>query len=342
MQLTIECPNYSLKNSFSPSFISSLYEELTPNIWIKIAGHLGGKLKIEQRKKTLIVTTTAEIAKNELEQLMILETGLWCQDFEREVGSLPSRVRGAVEALADRYPGVRLPIAPRDFNYLLITTLLSKRANYNIVRRWCKKIWRIFDGDLDKMASRGCLEKLRRISSSYQLADASKSLRDLLRILKKPEKVRKEITSRFGSPRKPISEYILGLPPEVARMVLLSAWGMGPKVVDSLILSTFKAPDFIPCDTHLKRLAIKLVLVNDFVMPEKSFCKKFVCSPESTWGLKPCPNSQCLRANLRFLGSLGGWIQTLVYLHGREYCRPIEPKCGECPIKDFCTKNVIS
>jgi len=33
-------------------------------------------------------------------------------------------------------------------------------------------------------------------------------------------------------------------------------------------------------------------------------------------------------------------INTLLVTHGQNVCKPINPKCGECPIKDFCNKII--
>jgi hypothetical protein len=48
LELILDCGNYSLRNSFASSFISSLYESLGPDAWVKVAGNLGGRLKLEQ------------------------------------------------------------------------------------------------------------------------------------------------------------------------------------------------------------------------------------------------------------------------------------------------------
>jgi len=338
LELIIDCGDYSLKNSLTPSFISSLYESIGPDAWIKVAGRLGGKLKIEQRGRRLIITSTAEISRDELERLALFESGLWREEFERGISRLPPSFRDAVEALAKTYPGVRIPIAPWDFDYILVAVLLSKRANYKIVRRWCRKLWKAFGDNLHNLSSAGS-SILRRITRSYQLEDAARSLRDLMRLMKEPRRIHSEIIRRFGAPREPLSEYLLSLPPEIARIILLSAWGIGPKVADSTILSTFKATDFIPCDVHLRIFVERLSLVEDFKMPEKALCRRFLCGDEGAWGLAPCSSRRCLRAILRPLGDLGGWIQTLIYLHGKEYCRSVKPRCGECPLRKLCSSS---
>lgn len=338
LEIVIDCGDYSLKNSLTPSFVSSLYESMRPDTWIKVAGRLGGMLKIEQRGRQLIISSTAEVSKNELEQLALLETGLWHDEFERELRKLPPSFRSVAEILAEAYPGVRVPIAPWDFDYIITAVLLSKRANYTMVRRWCRRLWEIFGDNLHNFPSAKS-STLRKITRSYQLKNATRSLKDLIRVVEEPERVNPEIIKRFGIPWKPISEYILNLPPEIARLILLSAWGIGPKVADSTILSTFRAPHFIPCDIHLRIFVERLSLVEDLRMPEKAYCRKFLCGNESAWGLSPCSSDKCLRAILRSLGECGGWIQTLIYLHGKEYCRSMKPRCSECPLKKSCPSS---
>jgi len=160
-----------------------------------------------------------------------------------------------------------------------------------------------------------------------------------MRIVEEPRRVREEIIERFGAPHEPLSSYILGMPPEVARLIFLSAWGIGPKVADSTILSTFKAPHFIPCDVHLRKFITRLSLAEDFKMPEKSLCRRFLCNSEPALGLDPCPSRRCLRAILRPLGELGGWMQTLIYLHGKECCRSMKPRCDKCSLRRLCASS---
>ena len=33
-------------------------------------------------------------------------------------------------------------------------------------------------------------------------------------------------------------------------------------------------------------------------------------------------------------------INTLLVTHGQNVCKPIKPNCNECPIKDYCNKNI--
>lgn len=306
MRLEIEVEDYNLNNTMLPSFVSSLYVNLSGNRWRKIAGFLSGKLELMQRERVLEVRCTAEISRKSLLEYITLETGLWHEAFEYQINKLPSGVRIKAEALSKLYPGVRLPVAARDFDYLLIAIALSKRASYyRFVLPWCRVIFECYGADLNKIANLSESE-LRGIGSSYQLFELQKTLQSYIKI---------------------DSSALLKLSPEAARMKLMSCYGLGPKTVDSLILSTYRAPHFIPCDVHLKNVFGRLGLIDlkKSKMPVKSFCKRYPC--------EACPRAKvCIRGKLGFLGELGGWMQTLAYLHGKRYCHANAPKCRACQL----------
>jgi len=158
----------------------------------------------------------------------------------------------------------------------------------------------------------------------------------------------KDIIEYFGKPVDSIESYLLSLPPELARIALThGCWGLGPKIADSIILSTFKATHFIPCDIHLRTVLSRLGLIEkSFIkMPEKSLCSKFLCDSalSKKFNIKLCPrakNESCIRKKLSHLKELGGWFQTLIYLHGKNYCKTLKPRCALCPIKEFCIKAI--
>jgi endonuclease III len=348
LKLEIEVENFNLNNTFLPSFISSLYEKISENEWIKIAGHLGGKLRLKQSKPNLIEVFCKEnLMKPALERRVILETGLWNEPFENKIHSLPSSIRPQIEALSNIYNGVRLPIAPLDIDYLLIAIILSKRADYEkFVLKWCKKIWEKFNGRIDEIINTK-YEELKEIGTSYQIKQLKKTLKSFYDLSQDIKRIPKIIIERIGLPYTPTQELILFLPPELARITLnYGVWGMGPKTIDSFILSIHKAIHFIPCDTHLKIVSERLGLIenNETIMPIKNYCAKYACTLKASknYNLQLCPlakNNKCIRSKLSYLDKLGGWFQTLAYLHGRKYCKIKNPKCNECPIKNICKKR---
>jgi len=338
MEVEIEAEGFDLDLTLSPSFVSSLYRRAGPGHWVKIAGSLGGDLELEQQGEILRARSGAPLGDEELMGIAELETGLWHGPYEEGLRSLPESARPILEALGGVYAGLRLPIAPSDFDWILIAVALSKRADYEKrVLAWCRGIWGKYGADIRRISS-APLSELKRISPSPQVLGLKRTLRSLLGL---GERLPRGIIERFGAPRGPIGPYLLGLPPELARIALISGcWGIGPKTADSIILSTFKAPRFIPCDSHLRAVAARLGLVDRSPgMPRGDLCSRFICDPDPQvrYGIGSCPRARsCIRGRLAWLGDLGGWFQTIAYLHGKSYCRSRGPKCPECPIRRVC------
>jgi len=322
VSLRLEVEHYDLQTSLEPSFVSSLYENLEQGSWIKFAGSLRG-IRIKQRGRILDVEYHGALERSELEKAVVLETGLWHEAFEEKISGAPRSFRPVLENLSSEYPGVRIPIAPHDFGHLFFAVLLSKRVDYRLVKKWSAAIWSKVGGDLERIVKIG-VEMLEKITRSYH--DAVKSVRSVIDL--------------FGDLNKFCQEAITK-PPEAARIMLLRIWGVGPKIADSIILSTFKASYFAPCDTHLVKLVKALDLARGFKLPKPDSCIKFACSKDPIAGLRPCPQYHvCLRGILSSsLGELAGWFQTLAYLHGRRYCRRIKPRCESCPLKSLCSAH---
>jgi endonuclease III len=297
-----------------------MYNRKKPNVWIKITGTLGCSLKFKQTKPDLLIIEWAgKTERNSVKYITELETGLWHAPFEHFVDNLP--FSDVMVKVAEQYPGVRIPIAPHDFNYIVIAVALSKRTSYErFVLNWCKKIWECYDGDLKAIAD-SSIEELKKIGSSYQILQLRKIVANLLQV-------------KFGE--------LLGLNPNITRLYLLSLCKLlGPKAVDSLILSTFRAPYFIPCDVHLFIVSSRLGLIDPEIttLPQKNFCIKYVCTKSISERVKvlPCPKAgSCLRAKLLWLGEIGGWFQTISYIHGSKICRTRKPLCNECGLKQVC------
>lgn len=343
MKISLEVEGFSLDNTLRPSFISSLYQRVEPLRWVKIAGYLGGQLELRQSRPGLLeVRCEARLTEKALRRRVLFEAGLWRGPYEELIKGLPEAMKPQVEALARVYPGVRVPIAPLDFTYILVAVGLSKRADYDrSVLGWCHGVWERFDGDIYEIASCSA-DKLREVGTSYQILQLPDIVRSFIEL---PKNLPERVSELFGVPHVPAEEFILLLSPELARLSLIhGCWGLGPKMADSIVLSTFKATHFIPCDVHLRSVAqrLNLVDVEGAKMPSKRLCSLYVCDEETSrqFDIPLCPLSKsggCIRARFAPLGLLGGWLQTLTYLHGRAYCRTLAPRCGECPLKRVCS-----
>lgn len=318
LKITVDEP-FNLDLTMTPSFISSMYVGGFGRAWVKVAGVLGGLLKLKQERPSVLVVKCGVENANFVTEVVKLEAGLWHKPFERSLEGFP--FRDILGRLAEAYPGVRIPVAPHDFNCLLIAVALSRRTSYGkFVLKWCRRLWKLYGCDLEAI-SKLSLDEFRAVGSSYQVLQL------------------KEILSSFKSANM---GDLFRLNPYVVRQKLLASIKLlGPKAVDSLILSTFKAPDFIPCDTHLYIVASRLGLVQpkDTLMPQKSLCIKYACTMavSNIIGAPLCTKSEeCLRAKLSWLKEVGGWFQTIAYIHGSRICRKQKPLCSECGIKGVC------
>jgi len=345
MKLEIEVEHFSLDNTFTPSFVSSLYQKVEAGHWVKVAGHLGTQLELRQSQPTVLtVQCKAGLTEAALRRRIMLETGLWQGPYEKMLETLPKNIQPKIEALAKLYSGVRLPIVPLDFPYMLVATALSQRVGYEpLVVVWCRRIWEKYNGRIDQIAELRPRE-LREIGTSYQVLRLPKILKSFIELSKNIERLPKQVLDWIGPPEVPTEEFIQMLPPELARLTLIrGCWGLGPKIVDSLLLSTSKATHFIPCDTHLYSVTKRLGLdnVEEARMPQKTLCSRFLCDKENSkkYKIALCPQAEsCLKVRLSPLAKLGGWVQTLTYLHGKFYCRTINPKCETCPLKAVCER----
>ncbi len=326
IRLTIPADNYDLQRTFEPSFVSSMYEKVHSRKWIKITGTFKG-MTLEQNRSEVVVTFPSHVSEKALREIAIAESGLWHEAFEDQLSSVSRKFRNILEALAEAYPGVRIPVALHDLGRILISVLLSKRANYDMVRAWCKKIWSRYE-DLEGLlkAPRAEIEEIGR---SYQIFEAVESLKNLIK-------------NHGDGDLQSFLRELSSKPPELARITLLSGKGIGPKIADSIILSAYKAPYVAPCDVHLEKFVRRTRIVEEFSMPVKALCQKYVCTRDASekYGLPICPRRErCLRAILTSsLRDLAGWFQTLTYLHGRKFCKTANPNCRQCPLRVICRR----
>ena len=97
---------------------------------------------------------------------------------------------------------------------------------------------------------------------------------------------------------------------------LISLPGVGPKVANCVLVYAFKEPA-IPVDTHVHRISNRIGWVKTKTPEEtEKFLKLFF--PIEAWN------------DLN-------WV---LVLFGKQICKPIGPKCTECPVTETCPKLI--
>lgn len=112
----------------------------------------------------------------------------------------------------------------------------------------------------------------------------------------------KELTEKYNSK----------VPDEIEELIKFK--GVGRKTANLVLSEGFNKPA-ICVDVHVHRITNRLGYVKTKTPEETEFA---------------------LREKL----PVKHWIpiNSLLVTHGQNVCKPINPKCGECPIKDFCNK----
>lgn len=103
---------------------------------------------------------------------------------------------------------------------------------------------------------------------------------------------------------------------EDSRKWLMNIPGVGPKTADVLLAFSFKKL-ILPVDTHIKRIARRL-------------------------GITSSNSYDAVRSKLEELippeDRLFAHIALIMF--GREYCRAINPRCKDCPIRENCPSKI--
>ncbi|MEM2213987.1 MAG: hypothetical protein QXD66_04870 [Candidatus Nezhaarchaeales archaeon] len=303
--------DYNLELTLKPSFVSSLYSR-EGTYWIKRVGLYAESLSLKQEDEVLEAYVKRG-ASDEVHEVILCESGLWDEKPSSRISKLSGAIREEVKALSELFPGVRLSIAPHDFNCILIAVILSKRTSYEVfVRRWVKKLWEKWHCNLEVIANLRPGE-IKIIGTSYQLTDLVKVLRSYVKLRLQKNEL------------------------ENIRRALMLCWGVGPKIADAVLLFTTKSPYIVPCDVHLQRVSKRLGWIDYNVrLPAKTLCLAYYCDE--------CINKYgpCLREVIKSLfPGFGGWIQTLTYLFGSSICTSRKPKCYLChPIlREYCKEE---
>jgi len=100
------------------------------------------------------------------------------------------------------------------------------------------------------------------------------------------------------------------------RELLLTLPGVGPKTANCVLVFGYGLPA-VPVDTHVHRIANRLGLVRTRT-PEQTETEIVRKVPRDYW----IP------------------LNPVLVQHGQNICRPIGPRCGACPIIDYCATGV--
>ena len=318
-------PPYDLKLTLKPSFLSSLFST-SHKMWTKVRGFLKG-LVLVQKGPLIIYQGVHEVPLDVLKSILGLHLG----PFETYLRYTNSELYPILFNLASCYPGVRLPFSENDFIWLFIAAVLSRRTDYEKnVLRWCSRIDKLTKGNPWLLLYISRDKILSYIGTSYQVKTLLDSLSSLRELLVETFSLSTDDPLELYEVSKDLSKK----DPWHLRQLLLKCKYVGPKVADSIVMSVTPYSSFAPVDIHLLRVSTRLGILPPHVkLPQRNYCVSYTCYT--------CPyKDTCARGIL--LGKLDmlfGWYQTLTYLHGRNYCRSIFPKCHSCPLKDVCPKN---
>lgn len=108
-------------------------------------------------------------------------------------------------------------------------------------------------------------------------------------------------------------QHLADMDEQLAYDYLVNFKGVGPKTANCVLLFAFKHAVF-PVDTHIHRIARRLKLIGPKTTAEQAHDV-----------LKPM-----VRPKDRYE------MHVLLIEHGRRTCRAINPRCGECALRDLC------
>lgn len=111
-----------------------------------------------------------------------------------------------------------------------------------------------------------------------------------------------------------VEKYNSQVPDEIEELIKFN--GVGRKTANLVLSEGFNKPA-ICVDVHVHRIFNRLGLINTKTPEETEFTLRETL-PQKHWID----------------------INSLLVTHGQNICKPIKPLCKECPISDFCAKNI--
>ncbi len=205
-----------------------------------------------------------------------------------------------VERIFDFFEVWGIPSLPKDPFKILVATIISQNTS-----------------------DRNAIEAFNRLEASigvnpFKIADADlSSIMEAIkpaglysRKAKTIKRVAEIIVKEYGGSLQKILE----MPLEKARKTLLKIPGIGYKTADVLLLFCGNKP-VIPIDTHIRRVSIRLGLVD-----EKADYETIRRRLEEIF-----PRDKFFEAHVSMI------------MFGRKICKATKPLCDKCPFKEECT-----
>jgi len=163
----------------------------------------------------------------------------------------------------------------------------------------------------DEMTDRIARELFRRYPTPRALAGARP--RDVERILHDIGFYRTKARYVIGTARRVVERG--GVPDTLEG--LMEFPGVGRKVANCVLVYAF-GKDAIPVDTHVHRFSNRFGWVKTRT-PEETERALVAVIPRRHWQV----------------------VNETLVAHGKRVCRPIGPKCGECPVERWCAKRGV-
>lgn len=199
--------------------------------------------------------------------------------------------------LLTRWRGVGLSTASNDFDHVFVSIFLSKRTSYHRnVLSWMSSLFKMVES----------IDELSEI--------------DVKNLIRSPQAI--ELNRVIKCYIDKVRYNVIRGNVDAVRLNLLEIKGVGPKVTYAFLLHAMRRTDFAPVDTHLMYFTTKVLALRG-LEPDKSVCLRYRCD---------CCKHQCILGNLRsFFGRALGYLQTVCYVHVKEFCKKV--RCGECVLK---------
>jgi len=322
---------YTLLSSYACYFFAPHREngEIHPYHWVGVAQPFTGLHAIQTSEYEVRMACSEEI-REDLVDYARNSLGLWRCRFE-----MPSHFL----SLTEEYPGVRVPKLNRNMIDVLVAVLCSGHATITNGRRWFMFLETAYP-EFSSLRGMDPYEVMRQsrkesgASMGYRARYVIDAISDLC---------------QNGSPKIELEQMVKTDNPDETRRKLLSIRSIGPKTADCFLLNALGQASVPPVDVNVRRVCSRLNIFGlNIGLPNLKLCQTFQCSAgpygcprfEESKEILKCKmpySAGCLRAALKQKFVDAGWVQSMLFLHGIEYCRAQNPYCHQCKLREICS-----